>query len=98
MSRLAIERQVITTWHTPEERMPEEHVFVVATISLKADRITYDHALAIGNWCTAEYDYGWIWDDPIAERFKENVTVHAWADLEPYAGNVDGGEVHYEHG
>ena len=49
MSRLAIERQVITTWHTPEERMPEEHVFVVCTISLKAEHITYDHALAIGN-------------------------------------------------
>lgn len=83
-----IERQVIVTWYTPEEKMPEEHFFVVATISFKAAGITYDHALVIGNWCSSEYDYGWMWCDPIADRFRDAVTVHAWADLEPYRGKA----------
>lgn len=28
-----VERQVIVTWYTPEEKLPEEDVFVVVTLS-----------------------------------------------------------------
>jgi len=85
----AIERQVITTWHKPEEQMPEEHYFIVTTISLKTDTITYDHALCIANYANDGEGYnGWIFDDPIANRYADKVTIHAWCDLEPYGGGA----------
>ena len=80
-----IERQVFVTWYTPEEKMPEEHYFVVATISLKADSVTYDHAFVIANYADDGEGYnGWIFDDPIANRYADKVTIHAWCDLTPY--------------
>ena len=79
-----IEKQVIVNWYTPEEKMSEEHYFVVACISFKMDNITYDHGLVIANW--ADDDDGWLFDDPIANRYKDKVIIHAWADLEPYKG------------
>ena len=74
------ERQVIVNWYTPEEKMPEEGTFVVVTISGRAGNVIYDHTLAIGNWF--EDGLGWEID---GEDFDE-LTVHAWADLEPYGG------------
>ena len=79
-----IERQVIVTWEDPKEKKPEPCVFVVVTVSAKLDGITYDHALAIADWCDDED--GWSFEDPMLERHADRVTVHAWADLEPYAG------------
>ena len=79
-----IERQVITTWHRPEEKLPDDDCFVVATVSGKFGNVTYDHALLIANWMDED---GWYFEDPLAERFNEDVTVHAWADLEPYGGD-----------
>ena len=38
-----IERQVIVTWHKPDEKLPEEGVFVVVSFSGKAGNIRYDH-------------------------------------------------------
>ena len=64
--------------------------FVIATISFKADRITYDHALVIANWCCDDFDYGWMFTDSIADRYRALVTVHAWCDLEPYGGATHG--------
>lgn len=81
---VAIERQVITTWYKPEERLPAEGVFVVATISGKSKNIMFDHALV-----TAEYypKDGWC-VDPFDFTLKGSwITVHAWADLEPYKGD-----------
>ena len=80
-----IERQTIVTWFKPEEKMPPEHIFVVTCISFKGDHVTYDHGLVIGNWADDGDD--WIFDDPLANRYKDRVTVHAWADLEPYGGD-----------
>lgn len=80
-----VEKQVIVNWYKPEERMPEEHYFVVACISFKSETVTYDHAMVIANWADDGDD--WIFDDPLANRYKDRVTVHAWADLEPYGGD-----------
>lgn len=80
-----IERQTIVTWHKPEEKMPEAYNFVIATISLRASWITYDRVLVVANWADDEEGCdGWIFDDPIANRYADRVTVHAWCDLEPY--------------
>lgn len=78
-----VERQVITTWYKPEEKLPKDGVFVVATISGKTRNITFDHALV-----TAEYYQGDGWCvEPFDFSLKHAwLKVHAWADLEPYKG------------
>jgi hypothetical protein len=74
-----IERQVIVTWYTPEEKLPPVGQFVIATISGKGEHITYDHSLTLAEW----YEDGWaLTDDTKIKEF----TVHAWCDLEPYGG------------
>ena len=78
-----VERQVIVTWHKPKEKLPEDDKFVVATISGRFGNVTYDHAIVIANYME---DDGWFFLDSLAERFNETVTIHAWADLEPYGG------------
>lgn len=94
MSRPAIKRQVIVTWET--EKPPKPYVIVPVTVSMKAGHVTYDHAVIIADW---DEEDGWFFYDDLARQYSNMVTVHAWADLEPYAGgNVDGGEVKYEHG
>lgn len=90
MSRNMIERQVIVTWHTPEEKLPPEYMTVVATISGKTKRtdhdvfITYDHALAVMEW--ADDGCGWI---KVDGPELEELIVHAWCDLDAY-GTRDG--------
>lgn len=75
-----IERQVITTWYRPEEKVPADDLAVVATISGKAGNVTFNHAIVIlyyaegEGWGSTEYDF-------------DELTVHAWADLEPYKGD-----------
>ena len=60
---MIVERQVIVTWHKPEERLPEAGVFVVATISGKTRNITFDHALVTAEyyqgdgWCVEPFDF-----------------------------------------
>lgn len=77
-----IEKQVIVQWYTPEEKSPENDIAVVATISGKARKgllTTFDHALVImfydenEGWYSLEYDF-------------EELTVHAWCDIDPYEG------------
>lgn len=80
----ATERQVIVTWYTPAEKLPEEGQCVPVTISGKTQNIAFDHALVMAEyyegdgWCIDPYDFGlkgaWL-------------KVHAWADLEPYGGD-----------
>lgn len=81
-----IERQVITTWYRPEEKKPEPCMFVVCTVSGRFASVTYDHALVIADWCDDEE--GWWFQDDFLERHAADVTVHAWADLEPYKGQT----------
>lgn len=82
-----IERQVITTWYTPEEKLPKDDYFVIVTVSGTLRNVTYDHAFAIANYI--EDDGGWWFEDPLMERFNDDVTVHAWADLAPYGAPND---------
>ena len=79
-----IERQVIVTWYTPEEKLPQDDAFVIVTVSGKFGHVTYDHAFSIANYL--KDDGGWWFEDRLLERFNDGVTVHAWADLEPYGG------------
>lgn len=75
-----IERQVIVTWHTPEERLPQDDVGVIATISGEAHNIRFNHAMVNLYYCEEE---GWYSTD---YDFSE-LTVHAWCDLKPYGGD-----------
>ena len=75
-----IERQVIVTWYTPREKKPAEDEFVVCTVSGRAKgNITFDHAILLlayskdEGWYSMDYDF-------------EELTVHAWCDLDPYGG------------
>lgn len=75
-----IERQVIVTWYTPEEKLPAEDEGVIATVSGDVNgALIFEHAILIVGYNKAE---GWYSDD---YNFTE-LTVHAWCDLEPYKG------------
>ena len=76
---MVIERQVIVTWFKPEEKLPEENVMVVATVSGEAEGVDFDHAIVMMYY---DPDEGWY---SVDWKFK-SVTVHAWCDLEPYGG------------
>ena len=77
-----IERQVIVTWYTPEEKMPPEDLIVVLSVSGKLGAVEYDHALAIGSWM--DDGLGWMIEDPCLSSTADGLEVHAWADLDPY--------------
>lgn len=72
------ERQVIVTWYTPDEKVPEEDMIVVATITGKAKSIQFNHSFALLIW-SGEGWYSLDWD-------FEELTVHAWCDLKLYGG------------
>lgn len=75
-----IERQVIVTWYRPEEkRPPKEWDTVICTISGRKGNTTFDHALELMGF---DENIGWYSMDG---DFDE-LTVHAWADLEEYKG------------
>lgn len=76
-----VERQVIVTWYTPEEKLPEEDVFVVVTLSGTGPYTHYYHALMLASWSA---DDGW--DVEGLDTDTTEFTVHAWCDLEPYGG------------
>lgn len=77
---MVVERQVFTTWYTPEEKLPEIEEITIATISGRNDKTIYDHTFALVVWCGDEE--GW----EMADHDLEEFTVHAWCDLEPYGG------------
>ena len=52
-----IERQVIVTWYTPEEKLPPEYQTVVVSISGHIGKTIFDHALEIAEW--ADDGCGW---------------------------------------
>lgn len=79
MSSGAIERQVIVTWYTPEEKLPAEGITVVASISGRWENVTYDHAFALVEWFNDGLGFTM---SEVPER--KGFTVHAWCDLEPY--------------
>lgn len=77
--KAAIERQVITTWYTPEEKLPEEDIGVLATVTARAKNREFIRAILTVFYCKSE---GWY---ELDYGFSE-LTVHAWCDLEPYEG------------
>ena len=81
-----IERQVIVTWSTMPERKPPEDVILLVTVSGRAGNVTYDHALALAEWYG---DDGWCFEDETLDDNRDNIVVHAWADLEPYGGDEE---------
>ena len=74
-----IERQVIATWHRPEEKLPEPGEIVIATVSGRRRNTTYDHTFMLVEW----YDDGFGWEPTDGKKLNEFV-VHAWCDLKPY--------------
>lgn len=79
--KAAIERQVIVTWHKPEEKLPPEYVSVVATISGKRKNSIYEQAMVMMEW--GDDGCGWM---PVEGPDFDELTVHAWADLDSYEG------------
>lgn len=80
-----VERQVIVTWHKPEEKLPEDGVFVVVSYSGPLGKnITCDHALMIATWF--DDGQGWVLELGRTCLKANKGTIHAWADLEPYMG------------
>lgn len=74
-----IERQVIVTWFTPDEKLPEDDMGVLATISGKAGNTVFEHTVVILYYSE---DEGWYSTD----HDFDLLIVHAWCDLEPYKG------------
>lgn len=78
-----IERQVIVTWYTPEEKLPLEDEYVFCTISGRAKNITFNNAVALMCYCK---DEGWY----SLEHDFDELEVLAWCDLQPYGGDKHG--------
>lgn len=74
-----VQKQVIVQWYTPEERVPQNDFAVLATVSGKANGVEFKHALMIMIYDTEE---GWF---SMEYEFDE-LTVHAWCDIDPYEG------------
>lgn len=77
-----VERMVIVTWHTPEEKTPPNADFIVVTVSGTAGVVKYDHAIALASW---DDNDGW-WFPDIMVGENDSLKVLAWCDLEPYGG------------
>ena len=78
--KAAVERQTIVTWFTPEEKLPEEDVCVLATVTATAGNKRFIRTILPVFYCE---DEGWY---ELDYGFSEMI-VHAWCDLEPYGGN-----------
>lgn len=83
-----IERQVIVTWYTPEEKLPPDGMSVPATVSGKSRGHRMDHALVMAEFYKGE---GWNINDYMFDQDLKGawLKVHAWADLEPYGGDAN---------
>ena len=75
-----IERQTIVTWFTPEEKLPEDDVCVLATVTATVGNKRFIRTVLPVFYCK---DEGWYELDYGFSKMK----VHAWCDLEPYGGN-----------
>lgn len=74
-----IERQVIVTWYTPEVKVPEDDICVLATVTAYNKNTRFMRTIIPVFYSHDEgwYDLDYGFDD---------ITVHAWCDLEPYKG------------
>ena len=83
MSRVAIERQTVVTWRTPQESLPEEHQQVVVSMSGYNRNTVWQNCLAIAFY---DDEVGWVLDNLDPDLVFNKMTIHAWADLVPYGG------------
>lgn len=74
-------RQQIITWHTPQEKLPEDGKDVLITFSGSSKMIEYNHCLAIGVYWPEKKEW---FIDLFSLYAVEQATVHAWAYVEPY--------------
>ena len=63
--------------------MPPNDNFVIATVSGKVGHEIFDHTFMVANWIEGE---GWYFVEADSENEMDEITVHAWCDLEPYGG------------
>lgn len=80
-------RQVIATWYTPEEKLPDDDGLYVVTFSGTTKDIAYSYSHALGvAMCCYEYEdedsAWWIQGLSIEDSFKMH--VEAWCDLDVY--------------
>lgn len=74
-----IERQVIVTWYDPADKLPEEDIIVVATVSVSCKGLRLERTLLTMSYGGED---GWYATD----LQLDDVIVHGWCDLEPYKG------------
>ncbi len=81
-----IEKQVIVTWFTPEEKLPPDEKMVIVTFTGRDGSILYDHALGMGIWC--DNGDGWCISGWIIEglSYSAEYVINAWCDLKSYRG------------
>ncbi len=75
--KAAIERQVIVTWYTPEEKTPPEDCTVALSFSGTDKNRSYINALGTGMYWE---DIGWY---IVGLSNAADFYVHKWCDLEP---------------
>lgn len=80
------ERQVIATWYTPEEKLPEPGMIVLATVNANTTSLTW-----ISSFMLVEYDYDdklWYPADVLSvdsyADLVNSLEIIAWCDIEPY--------------
>ena len=74
------ERQVIATWYTPEEKLPESDMCVLATVNAASNNLTW-----LNSFMLLEYSYDdqcWYPWDSIVDL--DSLEVIAWCDIAPY--------------
>lgn len=75
-----IEMQVIVTWYDPADKLPEEDLIVIATVSGYAAGLRLERTLI--PICYGGSKEGWY----SLDIELDDITVHGWCDLEPYKG------------
>lgn len=75
-----IERQVIVSWYDPADKLPEEDLIVIATVSGSAAGLRLERTNI--PMCYGGSKEGWYSPD----LQLDEVTVYGWCDLEPYKG------------
>lgn len=80
-------RQVIVTWYTPAEKLPPDGMSVPATVSGESGNVRFHRALVTVEYWNGE---GWVVESKEFDSARKGswLTVHAWADLEPYGGDA----------
>ena len=74
------ERQVIVSWYTPSEKLPESDNIVLATVNAKAHGFIWNKTFMLLEY--SHHDQCWYALD--VEVKPDELEVLAWCDIEPY--------------